>query len=191
MKKFLFMSLLGVLLSSCSSTGKVEATRKLAPFDRVNIVGNGQLYLEKSSSHSMKIKAKSEADMENLITEVRDGELYIYHDGKCENCKTPEYTIYLNHTEISDLNITGAYKLRSDEPIFQDGLAIRSHGVLRGSLQVSVKNLEVSLQGISKLSISGHADSTNMSISGVGMLSTSGLKTMNEQKSSYGLATIK
>lgn len=67
MKKYLIMSLLGILLSSCSPTGKVEATRKLEPFDRINIVGNGPLYLEKSSFHSMKIKAKSDSDMINLL----------------------------------------------------------------------------------------------------------------------------
>lgn len=183
------MSLLGMLLSSCSP-GKVKATRELEPFDRVSIVGNGQLHLEKSSNHSMQIKAKSETDLENLVTEVRDGELQIYHKEAGENRETPGYAIYLSYTDISDLSITGSYKVRSDEPIFQDDLSIRSHGVLRGSLQVSVKNLDVNLSGVSRFSISGHADSTAMSIRGVGKLITSGLKSQHENKASYGLAAI-
>ena len=189
MKKFLFMSLLGILFGSCSS-GKVEVTRQLEPFNKVNVVGNGQLYLEKSSSHSMKIMAKNESDMENLVTEVRDGELHIFHKSESEKCKTPEYTIYLNHTEISNLNLTGVFKIQSDEAIFQNELAIRSQGILNGSLEVSVKNLDVNLEGISNLSISGHADSTALKITGIGRINTKGLKTGITNHVSKGYATI-
>lgn len=169
---------------------KENETRNLERFDKVKVVGRVQLHLERSSLHSVRVMTKNASDMADLVTEVRDGELHVYHQTDCEDCKSPKYTIYLNHTGISDLNLSGVVKLRSNDTIFQNDLVVKSEGILTGKLKVSVNNLDVNLDGLSNMNISGHADTTDIIISGLGLLNTRSLKTRNDKKASYGLAMI-
>ena len=79
MKKYIFIALVGILFTSCSTTNEKE-TRNLERFDTVNLVGNVELHLERNSEHSMEVMANNAVDLADLITEVRDGELYVYHE---------------------------------------------------------------------------------------------------------------
>lgn len=189
MKKYIFIILFGILFSSCSITNEKE-TRNLERFDKVNLVGNVELHLERNSYHSMEVMAKNAFDIADLITEVRNGELYIYNEKDCDNCKNPKYIIYLNHSGISDLSLTGKIKLISDDGISQKDLVISGDGILNGNLEVSVNNLSVDLKGISNIYISGYADTSNLKITGIGMINAARLKTKSGQNVSEGIALI-
>ena len=189
MKKYLFIALVGILFNSCSTTNEKE-TRNLERFDKVNLVGNVELHLERNSDHSMEVMANNAADIADLITEVRNGELYIYHEKDCDYCKTPKYIIYLNHSGISDLTLTGKITLNSDDGISQKDLVINGDGILNGNLEVSVNNLNVDLNGISNINISGYADTSNLKVTGIGMINAARLKTKSGQNVSEGIALI-
>ena len=189
MKKYLFITLFGILLASCSTTNEKE-TRNLESFDKVNLVGSVELHLERNSSHSMEVMANNASDIAGLITEVRNGELYIYTEKDCDYCKNPNYIIYLNHSGLSDLTLTGKIKLISDDGISQKDLVIRGVGVLNGNLEVSVNNLSVDFNGISNMSISGYADTSNLKITGIGMINAANLKTKIGKNVSEGIAMI-
>lgn len=183
------MTLLGILFISCN-TAKEKETRNLERFDKVNLVGSVELHLEKNSSQSMEIMANNASDIAGLITEVRNGELYIYNEKDCDFCKNPNYIIYLNHSGISDLTLNGRIKLISDDEISQKDLVIRGVGVLYGNLEVSVNNLSVDFNGISNMYISGDADTSNLKINGIGMINAGSLKTKSGKKASNGIAII-
>lgn len=189
MKKYLFITLFGILFASCSTTNEKE-TRNLESFDKVNLVGDVVLYLERNTVHSIEIMAKNTSDIAELRTEVRNGELYIYNEQDCNICSSPEYTIYLNHTGISDVNLTGVITLNSDDEIRQKELTIGGNGILNGNLEVAVTNLNVDLNGISNLSISGAADTSDLKINGIGMINAGSLKTKSSKKASNGIAMI-
>lgn len=189
MKKLLFITLLGILLTSCNTKIEKE-TRNLKSFDKVNIVGNVELYLESDTSHSIEIKANSEAKINKLITEVRNGELFIYPKKDCTYCETPKYSIYLNHTGISGLNLTGVIKLSSEDVMSQESLAITGNGIFNGGLEVSVDNLSVDLHGISNINISGDTDASDLKVTGIGMIRATNLKTESSKNDSVGIATI-
>ncbi|MCK0145817.1 DUF2807 domain-containing protein [Arenibacter sp. F26102] len=189
MKKIIFITLFGILFNSCSTINEKE-TRNLERFDKVNLVGSVELHLERNSSHSMEIMAKNASDIADLITEVRNGELYIYNKKDCDNCKNPKYIIYLNHIGISELSLTGKIKLISDNAISQKDLVISGNGILNGNLEVSVNNLSVDLNGISNMHISGDADTSNLKITGIGMINAFTLKTKSGIKVSKGIAFI-
>lgn len=190
MKKIIFITLFGILLSSCSTTNEKE-TRNLKSFDKVNLVGDVELHLERNSVHSIEIMAKNASDIAELRTEVLNGELYIYNEQDCNTCSSPEYTIYLNHTGISDVNLTGVITLNSDDEIRQADLTIGGNGILNGNLEVAVTNLNVDLNGISNLSISGAADTSDLKINGIGLINAANLKTKSSKKASHGIAMIK
>ncbi len=183
------MTLLVILFNSCNTT-KEKETRNLERFDKVNLVGRVELHLEINSYHSMEIMTKNASDIANLITEVHNGELYIYHEKDCDNCKTPKYIIYLNHSGISDLTLTGKITFISDDGISQKDLVISGDGILNGNLEVSVNNLSVDLKGISNMYISGYADTSNLKIAGIGMINAANLKTKSSEKVSEGIAII-
>lgn len=189
MKKYIFMTLLVILFNSCNTT-KEKETRNLERFDKVNIIGKVELHLERNSNHSMEIMAKNASDIADLITEVRNGELYIYHEKDCDNYKNPKYIIYLNHSGISDLTLTGIITLISDDGISQKDLVISGNGILSGNIEVSVNNLNVDLKGVSNMHISGYADTSNLKIAGVGMINAGSLKTKSGKKVSRGIAII-
>ena len=189
MKKYLFIIVFGILLSSCSTTNEKE-TRNLEKFDKVNLVGSVELHLERNADHSIEIMANNASDIAGLITEVRNGELYIYNEKDCDYCKNPNYIIYLNHSGLSDLTLTGRIKLISDNGISQKDLVIRGVGVLNGNLEVSVNNLSVDFNGISNMSISGNVDTSNLKLNGIGMINASSLKTKSGQNASNGIAFI-
>jgi len=189
MEKYLFIVLVGILFNSCSTTNEKE-TRNLERFNKVNLVGNVELHLERNSEHSMEVMVKNTSDMADLITEVRNGELYIYHEKECDYCETPKYIIYLNHSGISDLNLTGKITLTSDDGISQKDLVINGDGILNGNLEVSVANLSVDLNGITNINISGYADTSNLKVTGIGMINAGRLKTKSGKNVSEGIALI-
>ncbi len=189
MKKYILITVLGILFTSCSVTNEKE-TRNLEKFDKVNLVGNMELHLERTADHAIEIMANNTDDIEDLITEVRDGELYIYNEKECNNCKSPKYIVYLNHTGISDVKLTGVIKLVSDDGISQKDLVISGDGIVNGNLEVSVTNLSVDLKGITNISISGNADTSNLKVQGIGMINASNLKTKSGQNVSKGIALI-
>ncbi|WP_291869579.1 DUF2807 domain-containing protein [Maribacter sp.] len=189
MKKYIFIALVVIFFNSCSITNEKE-NRSLERFDKVSLVGNVELHLERNSVHSMEVMANNAADIANLITEVRNGKLYIYNKKDCDNCKNPKYIIYLNHSGISNLTLTGIIKLLSDDGISQKDLAISGDGILNGNLEVSVNNLNVDLKGISNIYISGYADTSNLKITGIGMINAASLKTKSVKKVSEGIVFI-
>ncbi|CAN0584478.1 unnamed protein product, partial [Ectocarpus sp. 12 AP-2014] len=109
---------------------------------------------------------------------------------ECNNCQTPEYDMYLNHTGISDIDLTGVIKLISDDGISNTHLTIHGNGILRGNLDVSVTDLSLDLKGISNMSVSGDADTSDLKIAGIGMINASGLKTKSGKNVSKGIAMI-
>ena len=189
MKKYIIMTLVGILISSCATTTEKEI-RNLERFDKVNLTGRVELKLEKNANNSVEILTKKDADMAGITTEVRNGELFIYHEDDCDSCKTPKYIVKLNHSGISDLTLTGVIRISLDEVISQTNLAIRGDGVLNGNIEVAVDNLHVDLNGISNMYISGSADTSDLKISGIGFFNVRNLETKSGKNVSEGLAII-
>jgi hypothetical protein len=189
MKKYIGILIVGILLTSCNLT-KEQETRNLEPFDTVNLVGNMELHLANTSAHSLAIRTRKTDDLTNLITEVRDGELFIYHKNECEHCESPEYDIYLNHSGISGISLAGIVHLRSDDVLSQKELRIDGDGILNGDLEVSVNKLSVDLKGITNMYFSGTADTANLKITGIGMIRATSLKTKSGKSVSDGIAII-
>lgn len=191
MKKniFITLTLFGILCSSCNLK-KEHETREIEKFDKVNLVGSIELHLEENASNSIKVMAKNASNIEDLITEVRDGELYIYSESSSNVSIGTKYTIYLGHSGISDLTLTGVITLISDDVINQKNLVIEGAGVLNGNIEVLVENLSVDLNGTSNVSISGNADVAHLKISGIGMINAKNLETNNLKEDSDGIATI-
>lgn len=185
----MIIALVGMLFTGCSTT-KEKETRNVESFDTLNLVGRVELHLVRNADHSVEVMTKNASDIADLITEVRNGELFIYHKKECDTCETPKYIIYLNHSGISDVSLTGVVTLKSEDVISQKDLVIHGDGILNGNLEVSVDNLNVDLKGISNMSISGNADTSNLKVAGIGMINAGSLKTISGKKASEGIAFI-
>jgi hypothetical protein len=189
MKKFLFTTLIGILFTGCSITNEKE-TRTLESFNAISVVGNAELHLQQNTSHSIQVMTRNKTDLNDLITEVRDGKLYIYTEQDCDHCESPKYELYLNHSGISDLNLTGIITLNSDDVLSEKELVINGDGILRGNVEVASTTLKVDLKGISHMSFSGDTDTSILKIAGIGLMNASGLKTKNAKNISQGIAMI-
>lgn len=189
MKKSLGILVVGILVLSCNIS-KEQETRNLEPFNTVNLVGNMELHLANTSEHSLTIRTRKTDDLAHLITEVRDGELFIYYKNECEHCESPKYDIYLNHSGISGVTLAGIVRLQSEDVLSQKELRIQGDGILNGDLEVSVSTLSVDLKGISNMYFSGTADTANLKIAGIGMIRATSLETKNGKSVSDGIAII-
>jgi hypothetical protein len=187
-KKYMLIASYGILFNSCTTTYE---NRNLEKFDKVNLTGNIELNLKKNSNNTIEIKTHGGANIAYLITEVRNGELYIHNEKEVDINGPIKYTVYLNHSGISDLTLSGVVTLKSDDIISQNDLMIKGDGILNGNLEVSVDNLNVDLDGMSNMNISGNSDTSNIRISGIGMINISSLKTNRGKNVSEGLAIIR
>ncbi|MFT7032582.1 MAG: hypothetical protein ACJA2S_001083 [Cyclobacteriaceae bacterium] len=190
MKKFIIMASFGILFSSCINKQQAES-RDLDKFDKVNIEGRIEVHLERNSYNSIRIETKSDSEITDLVAEVRNGELFIYHEKECDSCEEPKYIIHLNHSGISDLSLKGIITLRSDDSISQKSLSITGDGILNGNLEVSLETLKVDLKGISNMYISGYAETSTIKLAGIGLVNARSLKTKSAKKSTDGLAIVR
>ncbi len=189
MKIYKLMTLLGTSLNR-RTTAKENETRNLEKFNKVNLEGRIELHLEKSSYHSIEIRTKKASDIANLVTDVRNGELYIHNEKNVGHSKTPKYIIRLSHSGISDIALSGVVRLMSNDVISQKYFNIGGEGILNGSLKVSVDNLNTDMNGVSNIKISGYADVADLNITGIGRINAKGLETNNAKKSTDGIATV-
>jgi len=170
------------------TTVKNREVRHLDKFDKINLEGRVELHLNNNADYSIEIKTSKASDITDLVTEIRNGELFIYND-KTKG-KTPKYIIYLNHSGISQLTISGIIKLFSNKAISDKNLKVVGKGVLKGNIKVSVDKLRTEVKGISNIRISGKADVASIEIGGVGKINAKTLEISRGNKRTYGITTV-
>lgn len=165
------VALLTLLLSNSfmAPDRPVEDVRKLDAFSGIGIGVSADVFYTPGNTHEIRIEGESR-DVEELITEVKDGFLKVkYEDWRIRRSKL---TIYITSKELEAVKISGSAQFKSGEPITADEMELAmsgSGGILFEKLEADEVDVKISGSGDIKL-LNGSADELDTKISGSGKL---------------------
>lgn len=165
------VALLTLLLSNSfmAPDRPVEDVRKLDAFSEIGIGVSADVFYTPGNTHEIRIEGESK-DVEDLITEVKDGFLKVkYEDWRIRRSKL---TIYITSKELEAVKISGSAQFKSGEPITADEMELAmsgSGGILFEKLEADEVDVKISGSGDIKL-LNGSADELDAKISGSGKL---------------------
>ena len=192
-KRSAMSKLISLLLSLLFAAGAAFAqhteTRSLEAFDKVNFDGRVQLFLIKDDSHSIKLDVKKDHYLDDFVTEVRNGTLYLHFERNKDRDR--KIKIYLHHTGIVDLDLDGFVVLETDLPLREDKLSINVDGFIRGEVEVDVNYLDINADGFIGLTVSGKAEKADLELDGFGKINAKNLSVDKLWKDADGFARIK
>jgi hypothetical protein len=150
----------------------VTQERHVGEFDRVDLRGVGTVYLKQGDKVALTVKGP-----ENLIdkvrTEVSEGRLVIslrWWSALFGLAAAGELEFHVTARELRGLAVSGAGKMRSQEPLKAQGLELRLLGAGSMQLEVQARSLEAHLTGAGSITLSGTAESLDAGVTGAGRL---------------------
>lgn len=165
----------------------VKEERSIPSFSELNVGGAFNVYFTHADDISLMIEA-DENLMENIKTEVNDGELRITSKN-IKNAKA--LNIYLSGPEIENLNVSGAATFESMNTITVDELAIRASGASEIEMQLDVDQLKTKASGAASVKLSGNAFYHEIDASGASDVKAYDLVTSTTHAEAGGAAHVR
>jgi hypothetical protein len=156
-------SLLGSGIVSAQGT----ETRKLLPFNKLDIGGPFEVFIEKGNEESVKIVAEGVA-LEKIVTEVTGNTLEIYlKRGDYRNIKTKLYVVYKN-VEAIEKSGSGNLACNSDLAANNFNLDLSGSGNVNGK-KIKGQHITIRKSGSGNIKIDAlETDDADLSLSGSG-----------------------
>jgi len=135
----------------------------------VEVSGAIDLYLSQGKEEAAAVSASSPEALSRIITEVKNGTLHIYFDGKGWNWKNwnnNKMKAYVTFKDLSRIEASGACNVKSTEAIKVTDLRISLSGASDFSGEVTVANLKLDASGASNFKIKGSAEKMQVDASG-------------------------
>jgi len=173
MKKIMFpvIAVLALLLS-CSFMRPdfpKEDVRKLSTFTGIGVAVHADVFYTPGNNHEIRIEGE-DRDVDDLITEVKDGFLQIKYDDW--RIKRSKLTIYITSEELDAVKMSGSGHFEAKDQINADDMELAVSGsgnILFNKLQADAIDVKISGSGNVEL-VSGNADGMDTKISGSGKL---------------------
>lgn len=143
------------------NTSKEERTVK--SFTKVSVSGGIDLVIAQGNSKTITVEA-SENAIDNLVTEVKNGQLKIYFDKNMRRVKKASVSITVNNLE--KISASGGSDIESKGALKFDKLAIHSSGGSDIELELEVKHLDCHTSGGSDVDLDGSAETLELHASG-------------------------
>lgn len=162
--------LLGLLFAGSfySQDTSAQEVRELDPFEEIGIAVHADVFYTQGSGHQIKIEGRSQ-DVEDLITEVKDGLLQIRHERF--RVRREKLTITIISEELEGVRISGSAKFMAEEPVTSEEMELAvsgSGGVMFDRL--NSEEVEAKISGSGYVELSGAADEMETKISGSGKI---------------------
>lgn len=143
----LWLMAVAMLSTSCvnmkmgMSGDAVTEYRSLKGFEKIEISGSPSVYYAQADSFSVKVKGPKDA-MENILTDVNDGTLYIRNRGKMGMVNIvihdeDEAEIYVTSPDLISVRLNGSGDFTAERRIDTDQM----EAVLRGSGDMKINDL--------------------------------------------------
>lgn len=171
--KRVVISLVGVcsilLVSSFTLPDRsAEDVRSLKSFSGIGISISADVYYT-SGNHEIRIVGK-DRDVNDLITEVKDGFLQIkYDDWKISRSKL---TIYVSSNELDAVKMSGSGQFLADDPLSSEEMDLAMSGSGKINLsKLNAEEVDVKISGSGSILLeNGSAEEMDVKISGSGKL---------------------
>jgi hypothetical protein len=171
MKYVTFISLLFLCLigTSCSAqgikgNGKVTSeTRQVGEFHSLQIKGACDVYIAQGRSSSVMLKT-DENLQEVISTVVEDGVLVV--DNEKSIRKSTMVELRLSAENLRQIEILGAAKIVTEDPLRGSKLVLKISGAVEGALDLNLDELETQCSGAGSLKLVGRANRASYQIDG-------------------------
>lgn len=187
-----------ILLTICSVVGQYTNTQNIEEtFDKIRLEGNIRLYLKQGSETKVSLETRNQQKMENYNITVKNNTLHVrlhekqHQGGSRSRHSAPKIKINLTHPDLKGIDVDGLVSVYSINPISGDSFIVKGDGFIRGDIEVDVQRLEVDLDGLCSIRISGNADESDLRLDGMGRIKARNLETSKVYKSAEGLTSIK
>jgi hypothetical protein len=177
-------------LSTVQGSGEVVTQeREVSGFDEVVLSGFGEVFLTQGASESLSIEADSNL-LSYIVTEVRDGKLYIEFERETLLVPTERITYRLSVVNLVGVQSSGAGLFEIDS-LDTPSLDINFSGAGRIAVDsLTADALSVDTSGVGEVELAGEVGSQQVSISGAGRYSAPDLKSGDARVSISGLGSV-
>ena len=176
MKQMLLVNLLfGCLMTTFGQNaknlvvdGNVEV-RSVKNFTGIEVSGAIDLFISQGNEEAVAVSASTDEVRSRIKTELSNGILRIYFDGKGINWKgwsNNKMKAYVTYKVLAKLEASGACNVKAADPIKQKELKMEMSGASDFTGEVTVGNLILGASGASNIKIFGTADNTNIEAHG-------------------------
>ena len=181
-KKYSLPVLLLVLITACDKEAVrgdgnvVEDRRALEAYTKIDISGEYSIILQQSATPEMWIE--TDQNLLSLIkTEVKGNTLHINSEEELD--ASDGITLVISYTDLEELEIGGAVKLRAEEVIKSEKLKIDISGAGWVELELEAEEIKLQLSGASSVTLSGDCEQLEVEMSGAGSLDAYDLHSQN------------
>jgi hypothetical protein len=164
-----------MLVTACASAHPVkEEFRTLTEFTGIKANGAFIITVVQGKGSSVKIEAEQQM-LSRIRTEVKDGILSIYTEGKTET-ENP-MMIYVTTEQLKKAEMNGASRLRSETDLHVNELTLKTSGAGSIDLKVKAAGVDVISNGAGKIELCGSALKLTATLSGASSLNAYDLQT--------------
>lgn len=168
--------------------------RNVADFNAIDVSGSIDIYISQGKENAVAVSAANNEFLERIKTEVKNGVLKIYFDGKGWSWKSwgnHKMKAYVTVKELLKISSSGACNVRVLDELKSDDLKIDFSGAsdFRGKLNVT--NLKIDLSGACYAEPTGYAENLNVDISGASNLKAFELKADNCKAEASGASNAR
>lgn len=139
-----------------ASAFDAEESRDVGRFDSISVLGFSEVFITVGEAQSVSIEADDSDDLENIITEVKNGELRVYFEKSWRDRSWghDELVLRVSMPELTGLEVTGVGDL---DVVGMDGgdLDAEIVGTGRATLEGSCDKLEIEVTGTGSLDAEG------------------------------------
>ena len=156
-----------------SNASRDQENRNVGSFTKIGLGYPAHVELRKGSTHSVKVEGDAD-QLAMLITEVKDGKLYIKRKDsdswKNWNSDSKRVTIYITTPALEAVSVSGSGKIVSTDTFKGASMDLAVSGSGSISLQADVENLSSRISGSGSIYLKGESEKTTAAISGSGSL---------------------
>jgi len=148
-----------MLVVQVSQAQSVREERKLSSYDAVKVSTGIDLYIRQGNKQQVTVEA-DEDDLEDLVTEVRGGELSIYFESNSSfwDWSNRSATVYVTVTDIKAITSSSGSDVMGETIIVAEDIQLESSSGANMKLQIKARRLTAESSSGSEMELSGEAE---------------------------------
>lgn len=180
LKSFIFIIaafLISLSNVSINAQELVTEERDVNTFNRISIAVSGDVFITQGTGHGLVLEG-SQRVLDDLITEVRGGQLTVRMPWRWNFRRNDELTVYITVADLSELNLSGSAKVFVEDLLEAENISFNISGSGRVRIdELSANNLTTKVSGSGRLELGGSQklESHEITVSGSGRVESSSL----------------
>jgi hypothetical protein len=168
--------------------------RTVSGFTAIDVSGAIDLYLSQGKEEAVAVSASSEEIRSRIKTEVSNGVLRIYFDGKGLNWKrwgNNRMKAYITFIRLNRIEASGACNVKTTDPIQQPELKLEMSGASDFTGEVKLEKLRLDASGASNIQLKGTTTSVIVDASGASVIKCYDLQSETAKVNASGASSIR